>query len=252
MASILKKEIIEGLRTYKFLVILFGVVLFALLDPIILKLLPKILESQLAGADLSELFTLDQPSAALNYYKNLHQMGSIIVCFALMKIIAGELKDKTAIIPYTNSLSFFKLVIAKFTVYASYLFTVVVFSTVLNYFYAGSLFSGQRFAFMGAVKSGLMFGLYFAFLVTCLMFFGSLFKKPNIAALCTVTLALFLPAIGSLFKIARYLPSGLLDEARLLLPTVTTNGFTSLVITIILCGSLLFLTIFRLKTIDLS
>ncbi|QOR33635.1 hypothetical protein IMX26_08950 [Clostridium sp. 'deep sea'] len=252
MVSIFKKEIIEAIRSYRFLVILFGIALFALLDPIMLKLLPKIMQSQFEGLDISQLISLNQPNAALNYYKNLQQIGSIIICFALMKIIAGELKEKTAIIPYCNSLSFSKMVFAKFTVYTLYLLSAVVLSSIINYLYASTLFSGERFSFIASVKSGVLFGLYFSFLATCLMFFGALFKKPNVAALCSVVIALFTPALGSLFKVASYLPSGLLDEAQLLIPYLTTSGLSSLIVTIGLSFSLLFLTIFRLKTIDLS
>ena len=41
-----EKEIMESIRQYRYLVLAVGIIVFAILDPLMLKLLPKILANQ--------------------------------------------------------------------------------------------------------------------------------------------------------------------------------------------------------------
>jgi len=50
MGQSIKKELIEGIRTYKFLIILVIFMFFALLNPVLSKMvLPEVLKSQFSG-----------------------------------------------------------------------------------------------------------------------------------------------------------------------------------------------------------
>jgi ABC-2 type transport system permease protein len=252
MTSIIKKEILEGIRSYKLLIIAVGVIFFAFLDPLILKLLPKIMEYQMPGFDLASIMRIDQPTAVMNYYKNLHQIGTLIIGFTLMSLIAGELKNKTTIIPWCSGMNFTKWIVSKFIVYFLFLLVIMTTSTVINYYYSCSLFSGHRISLLASIKGGFMFSMFYTFLVSCLIFFGSLLKKPNIAALISITLAYLISPISGLFKVSQYTPAGLLTEANLLTPYFTKNGLVSIIATLGLILIMLTQSVFRMKNVDLS
>ncbi len=63
-----KKEIMESSRQYKYIILAVGIIAFAILDPFMLKILPKILEKQSQG-DLSSLFVATPKSAINSYIK---------------------------------------------------------------------------------------------------------------------------------------------------------------------------------------
>jgi ABC-2 type transport system permease protein len=63
-----KKEIMESKRQYKYIILAVGIIAFAILDPVMLKLLPKILENQLQGQGDLNLLIVSTPKAAINNY----------------------------------------------------------------------------------------------------------------------------------------------------------------------------------------
>ena len=72
-----KKEIMESKRQYKYIILAVGIIAFAIIDPFMLKLLPKILEKQLQG-DLSSLFIATPKSAINNYIKESFSNWNLI------------------------------------------------------------------------------------------------------------------------------------------------------------------------------
>ena len=88
----------ESKRQYKYIVLAVGIIAFAILSPVTLKLLPKILGNQLKG-DLSSLFVLTPKSAINDYIKNLFQIGTLFTIFTLGSILLrGEKASLSGII----------------------------------------------------------------------------------------------------------------------------------------------------------
>ena len=82
----INKEIIEGIRTQRFLILAIGSLVFSILDPVILKLTPMILKSQAGGIDITSTSDLSQRAAIRGYMKNLFQISSLVIALNLMGV----------------------------------------------------------------------------------------------------------------------------------------------------------------------
>ena len=120
-----KKEIMESKRQYKYIILAIGIIVFAIINPVMLKLLPKILGQQLKG-DLSS-FIVSTPKAAINdYIKSLFQIGTLFIIFTLGSNLNEEINEEKLIFPYSKGSQPAGIVLAKIIHY-----TIVV--TILTF-----------------------------------------------------------------------------------------------------------------------
>ena len=91
MIAFFKKELTEALRTHKLTVLGLVFLLFGIMSPAAAKFLPQILASAMPeGMN----FTLPEPSAMdswAQFFKNVNQMGLIVVVILLSGMMANEL-----------------------------------------------------------------------------------------------------------------------------------------------------------------
>ncbi len=143
MSQLLKKEFKEGLRSYKFLIISFTFVFFALLDPLILKLLPTILKSQTGMEAISSLITINQTEAVKSYFGDVVQIIPIVIAFTISGVISKEYTGHYLDIPLTKGLNVKKMYIAKTGVYALIIVISTMLGLLVNYIYSAILFGAD-------------------------------------------------------------------------------------------------------------
>ena len=110
-----KKEIMESVRTYKFMILFLIFVVFGFLNPVMAKVLPEILESVLPEG---MTITLEEPKAIdswMQFFKNGAQTGMIVLTVIFSGIMAGEISKGTLIHMVTKGLSRKVVVLSKFT-----------------------------------------------------------------------------------------------------------------------------------------
>ena len=246
------KEMIEGVRNYKFLIITAGILFFAIFDPILVKIMPDILASQAEGVDFSMIMELTQRAALRQYMDDLYQLTSLVFAFGLMGITAGEIKDKYLIMPYCSGLKHKTLVLSKLLVYSISSIVISIFGFYITYYYSGIIFEKQIYKIEIVYRSGFLFGLYFTFLISLIMFFGSIFKKTGITAFASLLVAFILVAISKLLNISKYTPAGLIEEARGLSIYSNINTLISTISTLGIIAILAILTIKRLNSIEIN
>lgn len=99
-----QKELLESLRTYKLLIMIIVFMFFGMLGPLTAKLTPQILESLMpAGMQV----TMGEPTAFdswAQFFKNVSQMGFIVVAILFSGIMANEFNRGTLIHPLTKGL----------------------------------------------------------------------------------------------------------------------------------------------------
>src|SRR5450830_1412958 len=118
------KEIKESIRNHKYLILAVGFIFWALLDPLMLKLLPLLLKNYMP-VDVSVLFsTFTRDTAFQTFLKDIFQIGSLFIIFTLMGIISNEVYSKNLVFPYSRGLKPAGMVIAK---YIHYLITISLF-----------------------------------------------------------------------------------------------------------------------------
>ena len=155
-----KKEMLEATRTYKYLILFSGIVFWAIMNPLMIKLMPLILKNYLP-ADLSVLFSeysLDM--AFMDFMGDIFQLSTFFIVLSLMGLISNEVYRKRLVFPYSRGAEPAGFVTAK---YIHYMFTVSLFILVAfltNYFYITRLFKGGILSIGIVLKSSLLYIIY--------------------------------------------------------------------------------------------
>ncbi|NLL04432.1 MAG: hypothetical protein GX270_01275 [Clostridiaceae bacterium] len=245
-----KKEIIEGMRTKKFLVLAIGILFFAVSDPIMLKLLPEILKNQMQGADLSMLIELSQKAALDSYTNNLFQLSTIIIVLSIMGIISKERSDKTLTIPVSMGCSINGMVLAKLLVYGVFILLVNVIGMLIAYYYSGIIFGFTYGSMLAAAVSGALYGVFFLFVLSVLILASSFFKKSFLSVTTTLLFVYLMPLAGYFEILKKYLPANLLTEANYFAELLSKNMLVSLICTISLTVIFSILSVYKLEHVE--
>lgn len=247
------KEIKYGLRNSRFLILFIGFLFFAILNPLMSKLvIPNIMKNQLPGLTdeaIKEMLNLTQIGIIRAYMGDIFEIGSIIVAFTLCGLIAQEIKDNTLVLPLCSGKQFGNIVTAKLLVFGSVLVLSPTVALLVNYLYAGLLFSFDV-GLMPIIRGGLLQGAYMVFLLACLLLWGAIVKKPIAAGIITLATGYGLSFIGGLLRIQPWLPSGLLNEAQLLDTAASPKLLQTLSVTIAIILIMTTITWLRLKTME--
>lgn len=112
--AFVKKELLEMARSYKLFIM--GLIFFLLgvMNPITARLTPQLLESFMPEVTI----TVAEPSAAdawMQFYKNVPQMGLVVLVILFSGFLASEYSKGTLIIMVTKGLSRKIVLLSKFT-----------------------------------------------------------------------------------------------------------------------------------------
>jgi len=208
----LKKERMESSRQSKYLILgaIFG--FFALSTPIMLRLMPSIIESQMPGFP-KELMEFDAVYSVQNYIKNIYQLGNMAVAFVLMGVLADERLQGKLVYPVSQGASMAGVVGAKLVHYGAAVSAIVFASTMLNYYYSVVLFPGSNPGVAAAAQSAGMLAAYFATRVVVVVFASALFAKPLAAGLAALVVSYVEPIIASLPRWKPFVAYSLIDLA---------------------------------------
>lgn len=208
----LKKEQMESSRQNKYLILgaIFG--FFALSTPIMLRLMPSIIESQMPGFP-KELMEFDAVYSVQNYIKNIYQLGNMAVAFVLMGVLADERLQGKLVYPVSQGASMAGVVGAKLVHYGAAVSAIVFASTMLNYYYSVVLFPGSNPGVAAAAQSAGMLAAYFATRVVVVVFASALFAKPLAAGLAALVVSYVEPIIASLPRWKPFVAYSLIDLA---------------------------------------
>lgn len=114
--AFVKKELLEQVRTYKLLILLLVFFIFGMLSPLMAKLMPEIL-SQMPMDGIT--ITIPDPTAIDSYsqfFKNLTQMGLIVLVLLFSGTLTTELSKGTLINVLTKGVTRYAVILAKYTV----------------------------------------------------------------------------------------------------------------------------------------
>jgi len=244
--SYFKKEIMESIRQYRYVTLGVGILIFAILDPLMLKLLPTILKNQFPG-DISSLFNITPSSAVANYIKDLVNIGNLFVIFTLGGILSEEIYGQKLVFPYSRGSKPAGIVLAKII---HYILSVTIFTFLgflIAYYYIGILISGDMPTLTSVMKSATLLSFYFGFNVVLVVLLSSLVKK-GIGASFIVLLSNFL-GMGAvkLEGIGNFMSYKLIEKANLM--SFEGTGITILFIFIVNM-ILVLITILRMNKVE--
>ena len=241
-----KKETKESIRQYKYIMLAVGILLFALLDPLMLKLLPTLLKNQLP-ADISTIFVTTQKTAVQSYIKELNQIGLLFIIFIFSGTLSDEIYNQKLVFPYSKWARPGSIVLAKFLNYliAVCLFTIIGF--LLNFYYINILFAKDSLDFMSLIPSIILVIIYFMFNITLTLFFSSILKKGLTGGIITIAVSFASSALSGIDTIGKFIPYKLLNKAN---EFTFNNSYTTIIFTIILSLTFLVLTILRMNKVE--
>lgn len=247
------KELRYALRSNRILILFVSFLFFALLTPVMLKVvLPTVLSAQLSGEvtqGFGGLADMTQLDCIRNYMDDVLQFGTIIIAFTLCGITASEIRDNTWVLPLCAGKRFGMMVGAKLLVFGAFLVITPVLALLADYVYSGLLF-GYEIGVLPILYGGLLQGIYLLFLLFCLIMCGVLLKRPISAGFMTLAIAFGIHLLSSLLNVQCWTPSGLLVEAQKLMPSAALSLIQPLSVTIALMIFLLAFTMSRLRHME--
>lgn len=254
LKACIKKEVFEGFKTHKFLIVAIGILLFAIADPAVLKLTPMILENQLGsvGPELLKQMDLSQKGGIIKYAADLFQLGTLVTAFTLAGLISSERSGKTLTIPTSMGCKVYAVVLSKVIVYGLYCMLMTIVGMLTAYYYGDLIFGhSKEISLMYALKAGFFYGIFFVVLITILVFFSSMLKKGFLAGILTLMTVYLISALGPLFGVDKYLPSNLSNIATSITGVPGSELSVTLICSMLIIVALNFATVSRLKRVEL-
>ncbi|NQT67420.1 MAG: ABC transporter permease [Actinobacteria bacterium] len=247
-----KKEILESVRTNKYLILFIGIVFWALLDPLMLKLLPLLMKNYLPP-DIAVMFsTFTRDTAFQTFLNDLFQIGTLFIAFTLMGLLSNEVSLKKLVFPYSRGANPAGVVLAKYIHYTVTISLFILIAFLTNYFYINRLFTGGILSIEIVLKSSLLYMLYYSVLLSILLYLSSLLKRGIIAGITVLVLGYTL-SIFNQFKVVRaYLPNYLLLKAADIGYIFDNSLISTVIISFCIIILLVFFSILRMKKIDVA
>ncbi|MDR2956984.1 MAG: ABC transporter permease [Coriobacteriales bacterium] len=180
--AFLKKEVMEGFRTYKVLIMVLVFAAFGILSPLTAKMTPVLLDA------LAEEFTISLPEPAAidswtQFFKNIAQMGIIVVVIVFGGILATELSRGTLINMLTKGLSRVAVILSKYT-YMVLIWTVcLLICFIITFAYTSYLWPNDEVR--NLVFSVFCLWLFGVFILSILLFSATLVRGMSGCLLMT-------------------------------------------------------------------
>lgn len=242
-----KKELLEQLRTFKWLIIISVFFLFGMMSPVIAKLLPDIFsQMEVEGMQI----VIPEPTALDAYgqfFKNFTQMGILILLLVFGGTLSNELVRGTLVNILAKGLSRTAVILSKYT--------AAVLLWTLGYLLAAVTTYGYTvYLFKDASVENLIFSLFclwlFGIFILALIFLSSTIASGNFGGLILSAVALVIMLmIGIIPNTEKYNPitlasvnvallSGTKEVRELIGTIVITSIFTvgCLIFSIVMFG----------------
>ena len=194
--TFLNKELLESRRSYRFLIMVLAFIIIGIMNPLIAKLTPTLLENFMPeGMNIVIPIPTAMDSWA-QFFSNTNQIGILVVLILFSGILSKEISKGTLINMVTKGLPRVTIILAKF----SYLFITWTVCFLVNFFityiYTIFLFEGTELpALAFSVFSLWLFGIL---LLAIILFAATLVKSSYGTLLITggFIIAGFLVAIA--------------------------------------------------------
>lgn len=218
-----KKEFMEQIRSYKWIIVFCVFFLFGMTSPLLAKLMPDIF----SGMDMEGMkIVIPTPTvfdAYTQYFKNMTQMGILIILLVFGGILSNELTKGTLVNVLSKGLSRPAVILSKYTAAVTLWTLGYLLSAVTDYGYTVYLFKNSE------VKN-LVFSLFclwvFGCFVLSLILLSSTLTGGSFGGLILSSiLILLLLLINIVPKVEKYNPVTLASKnAELLKGTQNVSG----------------------------
>ncbi len=234
LIAVLKKELLEHLRTGKLMILGILFVLLGIMNPAIAKLTPWLLEilaDSLAASGLNvTATTVSAMDSWMQFFKNVPMA---LIAFVLIEsnIISGEYQSGTLVMSLTKGLARHKVIIAKSVV-------LTVLWTFCYWLSFGITFAYNAYFWDNSIANHLVFSVcccwIFGLFIIALMILFSTVAKTNVGVLVgTGGVVLISYLFSALPTVNEYLPTLLLNGTSLIYSALEVKDYiVPLIITV--------------------
>lgn len=242
-----KKELLEQIRTYKLLIFFAAFLMFGLMSPLLARLMPNILSSMDMGGIKLELSSPTVMDAYAQFFKNLTQMGILVLLLVFGGSLSGEFVKGTLLQILAKGLSRTAVLLAKYTAAVLLWTGGFLLSVIINYIYTVYLFDK---GYLPNLSLSLFCLWLFGMFLISLIFLSSTIAPGAFGGLILTVIALAAMLMGNVFNsVAKFNPVTLASvNTELLNGTIDAKAvYVTIIITVILTICSLLLSIFLFK-----
>lgn len=238
---LLRKEMLELRRSYKWLWVPLVFILLGALQPVTTYYMPQLIDS-LGGLPEGAVIQIPTPEPGAVIGESLGQFGTIgllVLALVAMGTVVAERNSGTAAMLWVKPVSFTAYLGAKWAAYCVLFLVALALGQIAAWYYTDVLIGA--FPIGDVLTSTLVFVVWFAFLIALLIFLSVFLRSAAAVAFITMAVALLLSALTSLLGNAMsWNPAALPRYANALL---TGSEHDSLLlplgVTVVLVGGLL-------------
>lgn len=245
---LLKKEILEQIRTHRLLIVGAVFLLFGLITPLTLKYLPEII--RLAGEQIP--LEIPPPTAVqslVEYAGTIGQTGILITVLIAMGSIAGELRNGSAVLTLSKPVSRTAFVTSKLIAMSiTFLISLIVASLFCYGYTIWLIGPGDALSFIGL---NLLLSVFLVFCLAVTLLFSSLFKSSLAAGGVAIAVLIGQAGLSAIPYVGDYFPARLLSWGTGMLNGSTDTYWWTLGITVVLVILCVYLAQRILKTREL-
>jgi len=180
----LRKDLLEAVRTYRAYVIVGAFVVFGIISPVLMKVLPKILpeseEFQVIVGDTTAL------SAATQYFDNITQIITLIIVLLAVGITAGKRNSRFFEILFTKPIKRRAVIESGFISYTVLILVGLVLGHTCFVIYTELLFGGLHF--WGVLESFIACAACLCMLLALTIFMGVVTKRAVLSGVLSLVL----------------------------------------------------------------
>jgi ABC-2 type transport system permease protein len=239
MKTLLAKELREGWRTWRLIVLVIVLAVSGLISPVLAYYMPQLF-SLIPDMPDALMAAIPQPTmadAVGQYVKNVSQFGLLLLVVMTAGLVAGEKERGTAAMLFVRPVSRTKAVLAKWLVWAGALVVGLLVSGLLALAYTTFLFDLPPVVAFLALN-GLLLLSFLPYLSLSLL--GSVIAKTQGAAYGYAFMGMFLLIIlGGLPRIGEFTPAHLTTWGAALMVNQPVTGWPALIVSVaIIVGAL--------------
>ena len=138
--AFIKKEFMEQIRTFRILILFSVFFLFGLMSPLTAKMLPEIMSGMKIDGMVIAIPEATVMDAYVQFFKNMTQMGVIVILLVFGGMISNELTRGTLINILAKGLGRHTVILSKYTAALAVWTVVLAFAGLVNQGYTMYLF----------------------------------------------------------------------------------------------------------------
>lgn len=202
--AFLKKELKEILRTPKIFILPSIFLIFGFASPLLAKSMPELLKALVSDFPIP----VKEPTYIDSYaqfFKNMGQIGIIVVILTFMSSIVEEKVKGSAILVLTKRVSRTQFIVSKLTA-ALLLFTgAYILASAACIYYTHLLF--PIFYSSGLMEAFLLFWMYGVFILCTTMLASTVARSHTMAAVLAFLIFALMSAGSAIPRVGEYFPS---------------------------------------------